>query len=79
MRARKIHTKPDAPQQAIEAEKVARQMYSSLMLKTAPKATPQGYVAGGCIVLKMLIDQASEQGADKEMLKHFIIDFTNNI
>lgn len=79
MATRNNHKKPTVPQQVVEAEKIAKQMYSSLMLKTAPKATPQGYVMGACFVLKLLIDQASEQGADKAILKKYVSDFTNDI
>lgn len=79
MATRKNHSKPSVPQHVAEAEKIAKQMYSSLMLKTAPKATPNGYVLGACYVLKILIDQASEQGADKNTLKDFVIKFTNDI
>jgi hypothetical protein len=79
MATRKNHSKPSVPQHVAEAEKIAKQMYSSLMLKTAPKATPNGYVLGACYVLKILIDQASEQGADKVALKQFVSKFTNDI
>jgi hypothetical protein len=47
------------------------------MLKTAPKATPNGYVLGACYVLKILIDQASEQGADKKTLKEMVKTLCN--
>jgi hypothetical protein len=62
-----------------EAEKVAKQMYSSLMLKTAPKATPQGYIVGATIVLKALIDQAVQQGSDKEQLRAVAIGLIQDI
>lgn len=79
MQNKRNHKKPTIPQEFVEAEKVAKKMYASLMLKTSPKATPTGYVLGACTVLKMLIDQASAQGADKVYLKKIVVDFMNNI
>lgn len=65
----KKHTKPAIPKEAVEAEIVAKQMYQSLTSPSAPKAHPLGYVMGASMVLKMLIDQAVQQGSDREMLK----------
>ena len=66
---KKTHTKPAVPREAQQAEKVAKQMYQSLTAPEAPKATPMGYIMGGSIVLKMLIDQAVAQGEDRDALK----------
>jgi hypothetical protein len=79
MATRKNHSKPLVPQHVAEAEKIAKQMYSSLMLKTAPKATPQGYIVGATIVLKALIDQAVQQGSDKEQLRAVAIGLIQDI
>lgn len=79
MQTKRNHKKPEVPQQAIEASLVAKQIYRSLTLKSAPKATPVGYVVGACMVLKTLIEQACGQGADKEMLKSVVASFTNDI
>lgn len=65
----KQHRKPAVPKEAREAEKVAKTMYTSLLSTGAPKATPTGYLMGASMVLKMLIDQAEQQGADREALK----------
>lgn len=73
------HKRPVAQRANSEAEKVAKQMYSSLMLKTAPKATPQGYIVGAVMVLKALIDQAVQQGSDKEQLKAVAIGLIQDI
>ena len=35
----------------------------------APKASPMGYIMGASMVLKMLIDQAVQQGEDRDALK----------
>lgn len=66
---RKTHTKPAVPRAAQQAEKVAKQMYSSLKAPDAPKASPTGYIMGASYVLKMLIDQAVAQGEDRGALK----------
>lgn len=73
------HRKPATPKEVKEAEKIARQMYSSLTASGAPKATPAGYVMGAAQVLKMLIEQAARQGADKEHLKLYTLQFVNAI
>ena len=57
------------PREAKQAEKVTQQMYQSLTAPGAPKASPQGYIMGAAMVLKMLIDQAVQQGEDRDMLK----------
>ena len=44
-------------------------MYQSLTATDAPKAHPLGYIMGASMVLKMLIDQAVQQGEDKDKLK----------
>lgn len=71
--------KPVAQRVNNEAQKVAKQMYSSLMLKAAPKATPQGYIVGAAMVMKALIDQAVQQGSDKEQLKAVVIGLIQDI
>lgn len=63
------HTRPAVPKEAREAERVAQQMYGSLMADGAPKATPTGYIMGAGIVMKMLLDQAVRQGGDRETLR----------
>ena len=66
---KKTHTKPATPREAQQAEKVTQQMYSSLLMPGAPKASPQGYIMGASMVLKLLIDQAVAQGEDRDKLK----------
>ena len=66
---KRTHRKPTIPREAIEAEAVAKQMYQSLTAADAPKAHPLGYIMGASMVLKMLIDQAVQQGEDKDKLK----------
>lgn len=66
---RKTHTKPAVPREAQQAEKVTQQMYQSLTAPGAPKASPMGYIMGASMVLKLLIDQAVQQGEDRDMLK----------
>lgn len=73
------HRMPDVPREEQEAKRIAQQMYQSLMLKTAPKATPAGYIIGACKVLEMLLAQAAEQGADKESLKLYAIQFIHGL
>ena len=68
-RGRKKHTKPAVPKEAQQAEKIANQMYSSLKAPDAPKASPMGYIMGASYVLKMLIDQAVQQGESRDALK----------
>lgn len=76
---RKPHKKPVVPKEVTEAKKVAKQMYDALKAEGAPKATPSGYIMGACQVLKMLMTQAVEQGADKEGLKLFAHQFIHSI
>lgn len=64
------HTKPAVPKEAQQAEEIVKQMYSSLTAPGAPKASPMGYVMGASMVLKMLIDQAVQQGEDRNALKN---------
>lgn len=66
MATTKQHRKPAVPR---AAEKVARQMYQALTAEGAPRATPTGYIMGAAMVFKMLIEQAAQQGGDKESLK----------
>jgi len=73
------HRKPTVPKEEMEAMRIAKQMYSSLMQKTAPKATPAGYIIGACKVLEVLLKQAAEQGADKENLKLYAIQFIHGL
>ena len=63
------HKKPAMPREVMEAEKITEQMYSSLKAPDAPKASPQGYIMGASMVLKMLIDQAVQQGENRDKLK----------
>jgi hypothetical protein len=44
-------------------------MYQSLTAPGAPKASPQGYIMGAAMVLKLLIDQAVAQGENRDALK----------
>lgn len=73
------HRKPAVPREAKEAEKVARQMYDSLTCDKAPKATPSGYIMAACHVLGMLMTQAAAQGADKEKLKLYALQYINGL
>ena len=75
MATRKNHSKPLVPQHVAEAEKIAKHMYNSLTQQRAPKAHSQGYIMGACTVLKMLLDQAAQQGSDKEELKKWAVSF----
>jgi hypothetical protein len=72
---KKTHTKPAVPREAQQAEKVTQQMYSSLLVPGAPKASPMGYIMGASYVLKMLIDQAVQQGENRDALKLQAIAF----
>lgn len=73
------HKKPEVPHEVQEAEKVARHMYASLTQVKAPKATPNGYVMGACVLFKALLDQAAQQGADKDALKQWSLNFIQGI
>ena len=66
---KKTHTKPAVPKAALQAEAVTKQMYQSLKAPDAPKASPLGYIMGASMVLKMLIDQAVQQGENRDALK----------
>lgn len=66
---KKVHRKPAILLVAQQAEAVTTQMYQSLKAPDAPRATPQGYILGASMVLKMLIDQAVQQGEDRDHLK----------
>ena len=72
---RKTHTKPAVPREAQQAEKVTETMYQSLTAPGAPKASPQGYIMGASMVLKLLIDQAVAQGENRDALKLQAIAF----
>lgn len=54
-------------------------MYASLTAPNAPRATSTGYIMGACTVLKILMDQAEAQGADKEALKAQAMKFVEEI
>ena len=73
------HTKPEVPMEVQEAERIALHMYSSLRQRKAPKARPAGYIIGACKVLEMLLRQAAEQGADKEAMKLYAIQFIHGL
>lgn len=73
------HKKPEVPREAQEAERVAKHMYTSLTQAKAPKASPAGYIMGACTVLQLLLDQAGRQGADKNALKQFSLNFIQGI
>lgn len=79
MATNKTHKKPAVPKEAVEAAKVAKQMYLSLTEKGAPKASPEGYIMGACTVVKLLLDQAVAQGSDKEELKLHALNFINGL
>lgn len=66
---KKTHNKPVVPRVALEAEAITKQMYESLTAEGAPRATPQGYIMGASMCLKMLLDQAVKQGGDRDELK----------
>jgi len=66
---KKTHTRPAVPVEALQAEKVTRTMYEALKADGAPKASPQGYIMGAAMTLKLLIDQAVQQGEDRDRLK----------
>lgn len=68
-KAKKVHKKPAVPKVAREAQLVAEQMYQSLKAPDAPRTTPMGYIMGASMAMKLLFDQAVQQGADKEKLK----------
>lgn len=66
---KKTHAKPAVPRVAQQAEKVTETMYQSLTAPGAPKASPQGYIMGAAMTLKLLIDQAVAQGEDRDALR----------
>jgi len=73
------HKKPTTPKEVKESEKVAKHMYASLTEPKAPRATSTGYIMAACSVLKILMDQAEAQGADKESLKQQAIKFIEEV
>lgn len=76
---KKTHTKPAVPKEALQAEKIATQMYSSLTAPGAPKASPMGYILGASYTLKLLIDQAVAQGEDRDQLKAQAMTFIQSM
>ena len=78
-RKKNNHSKPAIPLAAKQAMAVTEQMYQSLKAPDAPKASPQGYIMGASMVLKMLIDQAVEQGEDRDALKAQAMTYITSI
>ena len=76
---KKPHTKPAVPREAQQAEAVTKQMYQSLTAPGAPKASPMGYILGASMVLKLLIDQAVQQGEDRDALKAQAMTYIQSI
>jgi hypothetical protein len=76
---KKTHTKPVVPREAQQAEAVTKQMYQSLTAPGAPKASPMGYIMGASMVLKMLIDQAVQQGENRDALKAQAMTYIQSI
>lgn len=76
---KKTHTKPAVPREAKEAVEVSRQMYASLLAEGAPKAGPMGYLLGACTVVKILIDQAEQQGEDRGEMRRRALEFIASI
>ena len=72
---KKTHTKPVLPLAAKQAEKVTETMYKALTAPGAPKASPQGYIMGASMTLKLLIDQAVQQGEDRDRLKAQVMTY----
>ena len=72
---KKTHTRPALPLAARQAEKVTETMYRSLTAPGAPKASPQGYIMGASMVLKLLLDQAVQQGGDRDALKAQVLTY----
>lgn len=73
------HTKPAVPREAVEAVAVSKQMYASLLEEGAPKAGPMGYLLGACTVVKILIDQAGQQGEDRGEMRRRALEFIASI
>ena len=76
---KKAHQKPTVPREAQQAESVTKQMYQSLTVPGAPKASPMGYIMGATMVLKLLIDQAVQQGEDRDALKAQAMTYIQSI
>lgn len=76
---KKTHTKPAVPREAVEAVEVSRQMYASLLAEGAPKAGPMGYMMGALTVVKILIDQAEQQGEDRGEMRRRALEFIASI
>lgn len=79
MATNRQHTKPAVSKDAKDAEKVTQTLYMALTQEGAPRATPTGYIMAACTLLKMLVDQAEQQGADKEALKQYAFEVVNRI
>ena len=73
------HTKPQVPREAVESVAVAKTMYAALLAEGAPKAGPMGYVLGACTTVKILIDQACQQGEDRGELRRKALEFIASI
>lgn len=73
------HRMPAVSKEQKEAEEIAKTMYQPLTAPGAPRATPTGYILGACQVLKMLTEQAVQQGSDKEKVKTMIQAFVISI
>ena len=69
------HRKPEVPREAVESVAVAKTMYAALLQEGAPKAGPMGYVLGACTTVKILIDQACQQGEDRGELRRKALEF----
>ena len=79
MPVKRQHTKPAVPKEAVEAEKVSKHMYASLVQPGAPKAHPMEYIMGACTVLKVLFDQAVQQGANADDMKQQALQYVQNM
>lgn len=79
MATKRQHKKPAVSKDAKEAEKVTQALYMALTQEGAPRATPTGYIMAACTLLKMLVDQAEQQGADKDALKKYALEVVNGI
>ena len=79
MAIKKGHKKPSVSPVMQQADRVGKHMYASLTQKTAPKATPEGYILGACCVMKALMQQAEQQGADKDALKQMAQRFIDDL
>lgn len=76
---KKTHARPAMSRAEQQAEAVTQQMYKSLTVPGAPKASPMGYIMGASMVLKLLIDQAVQQGEDRDALKAQAMTFIQSM